>query len=188
MQLVVLRHAKAEQGPDDALRPLSALGVEQARKRRRALGDPRFDIIAASSAARTISTAALVSEVVESSVIKFDALYSDTTSEQGRVLDALFEKLLYAPCSAYYAQEGGEVVREHGVAAWAVVRDLLTKTIIRSMLVVGHAVLLPAMAQVACIGKPVLVEQLGELNLGECEGFELTLNDELEVIELKIIR
>ncbi|MDO8518463.1 MAG: histidine phosphatase family protein [bacterium] len=188
MQLLALRHARALAGPDDILRPLGALGVEQARKRRQTLGAPTFDIIAASPAVRTVSTAALVSETLESSVIKFDALYSDTTSEQGKVLDALFEKLLYAPCSAYYAQQGGEVVREHGIAAWAVVYNLLIHVHIRSMLVVGHAVLIQAMGQAICAGKTEMVERLGELNLGECEGYELTLNDDTEVTELKIIR
>ena len=124
MQLIVLRHSNAEKGSDDALRPLSALGIEQAKKRRLVLGNPTFGIIGASSSTRTVSTAALVSETLESSVIKFDALYSDTTSEPGKVLDALFEKLLYAPCSTYYAEKGGEIVREHGVAAWAVVMQV----------------------------------------------------------------
>lgn len=190
MKLTVLRHAQAVEGLDDFLRPLNTLGVEQARKRRETLGNPTFGIIAASPTTRTVSTAALVSETLESSVIKFDALCSYTTSEQGKTLDALFKKLLYAPCSAYYAEEGGEAVHEHGVAAWAVVLDLLTKTITRSMLLVGHAVLLPAMGQAACTSKPALVEQLGKLNLGECEGYELTLNDDLEVTdtEIKIIR
>lgn len=60
MRVYVVRHAKAEQGEPDDLRPLAKKGRKQARELRKQLADVRFDAIISSPLLRARETAELL--------------------------------------------------------------------------------------------------------------------------------
>jgi phosphohistidine phosphatase len=60
MRVYVVRHAKAEQGEPDELRPLAEKGREQVRKLRAELRDVRFDVVLSSPLRRARETAELL--------------------------------------------------------------------------------------------------------------------------------
>lgn len=170
--ITFVRHAKADPAKIDSQRMLSEKGREQAAALREKLGAPVFDLVLASSAQRTMSTAAIVAGCEEGQVFPVDLMYPDPEKPEGKPLDKLFNELGYAPLTTYFTHLGGYLVRQHGKEVWKLLQGMIGDA--ENVLVVGHAVLLPAAAFIGTEWRESIAYLISELNMGECEGFRLT--------------
>ena len=92
----------------------------------------------------------------------------------------LFNKIGYKPVADYLKEDDGKVVMEWAERAWG-----HTNAIIESygnpdtVAVFGHAVCLQALGMQICSDNDLLNfrSMIADLNLGECEGFVLTIED-----------
>jgi len=193
--LTVLRHGSSTKPADksyeaDLARQLTDKGVAQAKARGDMLKQ-EFDLVIASPTKRCVKTAALVAGIDESEAVTLDELFYDGQSEQSKAIDALFNALGYAPLAYYLMSKGGHHVLAHGENAWqALMVEIETNARAKdtfgsgyaepkSVLVVGHAVLTPAMV-FASIGHPPMSQDENNLvnaNLGECEGFSCSVEN-----------
>lgn len=183
--ITFIRHGHTEWHEDDLQRVLSARGTEHAVECRVKLGNPSFDLMLVSRAIRTRQTGEIISGSQKIGAEEIHSLLPPPDPD----LDALFNKLGYAPLRAYLDADnlGAQKLMYWAQVAASNIRD---KVIMRalglesgrasgglSILVVGHAVVLPAVGFELC--RTVtgdLPDECGEvmlLNLGECEGFQL---------------
>lgn len=183
--ITFLRHGKADTHKEDIKRPLSEVGIQQAATCRTMLERPAFDVVLASPALRTIATVAIVAGVPEDAVFPVQQMYPDPKEGDGAVIDALFNKLGYAPLAAYLAEPEGQALTRYGELVWSVLKETLGRAE-GHFLVGGHAVLTPAIGVAACADVPWHATSLLSANMGECCGFRLYCRDwmprELHVI------
>lgn len=189
--LTGIRHGKAPQvqGQGDLERQLGQVGHEQAVARRKAMGNPKFNLVLSSIAGRAVDTGSVLANVGYGQIIKLPELYPDTDSDMGAEMDTFFrrEDLGYAPV-ARYLDAGAHVVMEHARKAWQAVFDAQVEWGDDHILVVGHAVCLPAMGMAACGENIEGRELLAGANLGECEGFRITFRDYRTVEKVELIQ
>ena len=183
-KLIFVRHGKAlpaGEGDKDIDRPLGEVGHSQAKSRRKALITTAIDYVISSPARRARETAKIVTG--KSKIATVTALYPDPhDGGTGTRLDVLFNKpdLGYCAVGKYLVAEDGECVTEWATQAWA-----HTKAMIDSygnpdvIAIFGHAVCLPALGMQVCTDGDLLNfrSMIADMNLGECEGFALTVED-----------
>ena len=192
-KITFIRHGKAvKASPDqsDLDRVLGEVGQQQASDRGLKLGWPTYDLVLSSPASRAIDTAAIVAGVPPDHVLDVDVLYPDPVNDpMGVEIDKFFNdpELGYAPVSKYLAK-GGKVVVEHGALAWMTLQAMIHATDKTNILIGGHAVVLQAVGMAACIDYHVGYEILNDLNLGECEGFQLLLEADGRVASVGVIQ
>jgi broad specificity phosphatase PhoE len=191
--LTCLRHSKTpslEEGANDKTsRHLTQEGIDIALRRREALGDPKFDFIIVSSAARTLETANVIAGTEKGAVpiVEIDELYPS-----GDDMDRAFTKLRYAPYGEYVEDKDGRCVMATGKRMASVAHEALAmQPDKQNILLVGHAVVLTAMVAEMHNGvgnKLANVDEMMDYALNECEGYVLTLNDRDQIVDLKVIR
>jgi len=187
-----LRHCNASPAADksheaDMARAPSEKGFAQITARRNQLG-VIFDKVFSSPAVRCMQTASGVASTPVTKVTQLISLcFEEPTTPVGCAFDALFHQLGYAPLISYLVSKHGYLVREHGESAWqALMNDLDGSQ--KNVLVVGHAVLLPAMvfSQLHDVRSP-MANALLNCNLGECEGYTVLVEDG-KIVNLDIIK
>lgn len=179
-----VRHGNAvplSAGGSDHERPLSERGRQQARERGGKIGDPSFDLVLLSPTRRTKETALYLRERenhVPRTELTLTELFTPK-SEDGEVLDDMFARLKYAPLDVYRQEPPAKVgcLRRFGDTAWSAILKKIEETGATSVLVVGHAVLLPQIGWTACDenSDPDLLSSLLSLNMPECGAFRLEL-------------
>lgn len=183
--ITFLRHGKTEKAVNDLDRQLTEEGVKQAAARRRALGEPVFDLVLASSADRAKSTAAIVAGINFCSVRGLDELYLPTDPADKKAVDDMFEKFAYAPLRAYREADTTEALVRYGATAAKAILNEIQRTEVENVLVGGHAVLIPS----------IIAHMLGtdtdlvlDANLGEVEGIRVTLDENAHVIDVELVQ
>lgn len=174
--LTFLRHGKADRAASDFDRVLGEAGRDQAAECRMRLESPEFDVVFSSPAPRAIATAAIVSGKPESAIFPINQMYPWPDTDDGAVIDRVFNDLGYAPLSAYLSEPDGQVVSRYGNLVWSVLRDTIGN-VEGKVLVSGHAVLSPSIGVAACNGHEGFAAKLREINLGECCGFQIIFDD-----------
>lgn len=177
-----LRHAqtnKAAPGSGyqgDLVRTLTPAGQAQSMARRGLLGDPTFDGIGTSPLLRARETGVIVGglEDADSLTLIDEIGVSDpATSDDAAAIDALFERLGYAPLRTYL-DANEDLMLRYGTTGWRGVQTFLYHLgSNKHALVIGHAVLLPAAFYVAAQREPSMARELETLNLNEAGGFTI---------------
>jgi broad specificity phosphatase PhoE len=179
IRITFLRHGKADTTlPDHRLHPLSEEGAEQARQRRKMLGNPKYDLVLHSALCRTTKTAMIVAgleEGDETFVIK--SLFREDSDPRIAAINKVFDELGHAPLEKYKERikeelESLAVEMKADVWNW-IVGAFCCGDQIRNVLIVGHGVFLPALCH-AFTGR---VSPYADDILGECEGYELEATD-----------
>lgn len=170
-----LRHGKTDKHQDDRRRQLNAVGKEQATVRRIALGSPTFDLVIVPDTDRAKATARIIAGDDVPMVI-VDALYSEPSKDVE--LNAMADALGYKPLAVYYKEPFGKpLFRAHGNRAWPNVFLAARSRDAKNILVIGSAMLLPAMGEAALSETNEDATALIEMNPGECCGFKLDVWD-----------
>lgn len=131
-----------------------------------------------------MATAAIVSGKPQSAIFPINEMYPWPDTDDGAVIDRVFNELGYAPLSAYLSHKDARVFLHHGSDTWSALQNEIGDAT-GDFGVFGHAVLLPAMGHAAC-GEHFYGTEICGLNMGECGGFRLVFEDwepqELELI------
>ena len=179
LHITLLRHGKADKTlPDHRLHPLSEVGIAQAVNRRTKLDEPKYDLVLHSHLLRARQTALTVAGLDEGNeTLEIKSLFPEDSDPRMAAVNELFDKLGYAPLSAYEAQARGSldsIALEMKSDVWnAIARAFFRHDRIQNVLLVGHAVLLPALCQALTGQAAPFAADL----LGECEGYELWATD-----------
>ncbi len=153
-------------------RALSGKGQGQAELRRKILGNPKFDLILSSPAARAVQTALIVSDQPESTVQKMHQLCWTEGSDFAKAIDAMFRELGYKPLADYRKHPQGHLLDEQAGETWTLFQAFPFSG--KSALITGHAVMSNALACQAIGGyDPSEWRYLSETSFGECEGVTL---------------
>jgi broad specificity phosphatase PhoE len=162
-----LRHANADPGRIDAERPVSQLGKTQIeRLRARTLSD-NFDLLISSPTRRTRETSQLLlgekasnmSAVVLTSLQRLDDAHED------QHITTMFEELEHASLATYFGHPLNRWLRVFGFRAANDICQLTHTLGAKSVLVVSHGVLLPAI-----IHEMFLFDSVEALALKHCFG------------------
>ena len=182
-KIIFVRHGKAvaaAEGQKDIDRLLGEVGIGQAKARAEKLAGVKFDLVLSSPAPRAHKTGVLVTGKPENEIVVVDALYpAPDDGDIGTQLDVLFNLLGYKPVADYLAAKDGDVLMDWAYDAH-VMCDVAISQSNRDPEVVGvfgHAVCLPALGMVFCEGNSALVKAIEKMNLGECEGFAISFNE-----------
>ncbi len=182
------RHANAEKSVDletilatldyqkDLERGLTGKGVEQARLRRKQLGNLVFDLCIVSPAKRCRQTAQiLIGNCVEIPVIELPTLYPSPKAPNGELMWRTFGKLLYEPLSAYLKSEAGEIFLQNGVENGNAIRRIIAEhsPTPQNVLIADHAVTLQAAGSQFTSDTEIF-----NFRVGEAEGFKIEMDTE----------
>jgi len=177
----ILRHGKAEPGENDHERKLTSHGVTQAAVLRETLGHPKYDLVIASSAIRTIETARIVADCPIDSIHSSESLYQPESQEDlgviRRLTDAIGEVGMTASIRRYQAADATGAVNRFMESSVAAVLSAMNQPEISlesRILVVCHTFVINA---VAARLAPTMIDLL-ELPInyfGDCQGIQLVL-------------
>lgn len=183
----MLRHAKTLKAmapgfEADCARILAPEGVELAQRRGTTFADKKFKVFA-SPLLRARQSAALAGNVNEDDVIAVEALEppDPDKSVSGAIIDDAFNRRGYASLSNYF-QDGQvhDILLEYGMISFNALTTsfkLHCQPDETDILVVGHAVLLPATVLGGIYENDVtFVNLVLNASLGECEGFAFDLD------------
>jgi broad specificity phosphatase PhoE len=180
---MLIRHAKAkpaEAGQKDKDRQLSDVGLQQAAARGAMADYSIVDFVLSSTAPRAFMTGCLVTRKSVDEIVTLEELYFDPDGEVGQQLDKLFNlpHLGYASVAKYLAEEGGDCVLAWAEGALpAIMKEIDSAPRSDIVAAFGHAICLPALAMAICKDNPGLVEQLAQINMGECGVIEIIFDD-----------
>lgn len=186
-RVTAIRHAETNKAPPesgyqgDLVRTLTEPGRAQAVKRRSLLGAPTFDRVGSSPMLRARETAVLVGglENADSLMLIDEIGVGDpATGGDAAAIDALFNQLGYKPLGEYLAADEALLMR-YASAAW---RGMQTSLLVPAkpderLLVVGHAVLLPAAFYAGVERGSSVARELETLNLNAAGGFTIVWRD-----------
>ena len=188
-KLFFIRHGNTSPGTNDDTRVLSEKGIAQAKRRGEIL-NRKFDAVFVSPKKRALETAKLITGGdgnVSSTVIPY--LFTPQDRDYGKFLTAMAERLAYASLRDYYSS-AADVFGEHKALetykheSWLkVLTAIIENDEDGAILVVGHAVLLPLLGFGATGSADFL-----PIQMGECEGFILELEDRLRVVKHTFIK
>lgn len=177
MEFTFIRHGNAEEFEDDFKRKLTLLGMRQAMDRKLDL-EKEFDIVISSPAPRAFQTASIIAGTGISNVILCKELYSPASISDDEAMDKLFEELDDSPLRQYLERDVELFNRYGRYAHDAIWNKIANNHEIEDVLIVGHAVLLNAVA--GCFSSDPLIVNC---HLGECEGLYLPKNN--NVVHIK---
>jgi broad specificity phosphatase PhoE len=178
-RITFIRHGKTGKADTDIDRQLTQQGFDQAAERRDAL-NRQFGLVMSSVAPRAVDTAVVIGECMDAlEVLLLESLYLPTDSADRAAVEAMSGQLGYAPLRAYRAADTEGVLKRYGENAAADIAAVLRSQLAEEVLVVGHAVLLNAVAA-AVIGTDT--DTLLDAELGECEGIELDYSPTVRLI------
>lgn len=182
MRIVFLRHSKTLSADDDSSRVLSPEGIELARSKRTAHGNPEFDVILHSRKMRTRETALIYAGKEDEPNVQtheIPQLWTLDYYESTRVIDAAYNRFGNTAVRHYF-DECPEAMYEFANGA----TDALIPRFIhfarggmKHMLVVGHAILTQAICVNLLGGEPLPQNLLNDV-LEECEGYECDFEPE----------
>lgn len=187
MQFTLIRHGKADAtaSPDHRVRPLSEEGKAQAAARREKLGNPQFDLVCHSILGRTRETAMIIAEPKSGTlVVAVSGLFYEERDLRGEAIDRLYSKLGAATPREYMSEAEDEITSLANETVNAIY-DEIAQTGALNVLVVGHGILIQALARALT----KLDEPFMSCVCGECEGFRIRLdhyhnNEVLEIEQL----
>lgn len=191
-----IRHGKAVaagEGQKDIDRVLGEVGIHQAKTRWQKMNGTDFGLVISSPAPRAWGTGEIVTSRTKRDMVIVDSLYpAPDDGAVGQRLDALFnmKHLGYAPVSAYLKEVDGACVTEWAETAWKDCAEKIgTDGKPAFITVFGHAVCLPALGMQLCTADDLLDFKalIANINLGECEGYALTVENG-RVTGLELIR
>lgn len=178
IRITFVRHANTGKAEKDEDRRITPEGEHQASRRRELLGNPSFNKALVSPLERTAQTARLIAgSNVQMESIR--ALFTDDDPAKD-IINAMFGKLKYSSLRTYHDQSEP--------ADWLALQDYAARTIEKignhipndaedfHLLVVGHAVIVPAYGLATVEGCEEFAKIFLDINLGECEGYTLHLN------------
>jgi len=174
MQFTLIRHGKADAtaSPDHRVRPLSEEGKAQATARREKLGNPQFDLVCHSILGRTRETAMIIAEPQNGTpVVTVPGLFYEERDLRGEAVDRLFGKLGHAAPREYMSEAEDEIISLANETIDAIYQEI-AQTGAQNVLVVGHGILLQALARTLT----KLDEPFMSCICGECEGFVIRLD------------
>jgi len=150
---------------NDMKRNLTAKGRQQARRRKRQLGNLAFDLCIVSPPKRCRQTADFLLGDSKIEMIEVSTLYPAPKGETGKLMWDVFKKLLYAPLSVYLQSEIGEVMVENGEVNAETIRRIILECPQepKCVLVVDHAVTLQATGQNFTIDRELFSHSVGEV-------------------------
>lgn len=184
--LYFLRHANAKGSDDletilatldyqrDLKRGLTEKGNEQARLRRKQLGNLIFDLCLISPAIRCLHTThILLANCVETPIIEVPTLYFSPKAPNGKLMWQIFQEFLYKPLSEYLKSRAGEILLQNGVENGNAIKRIIAEhsPTPRNVLIAGHAVTLQAAGSQFTSNIKVF-----NFNIGEAEGFKIEMN------------
>lgn len=174
VDLILLRHGKAEAIPEDhRFRNLSVEGIAQARALRAKLGDPTFGLVISSELIRTKQTAEIVADCSSDEVIQLPNLFYEHDTDAASI-DSIFTRIGHAPVSAWYADEYGDMFKRVAKKGMQdLIEEIYAHHNARTVLAVGHAILIPPMIDTFFPLSPDLLDQ----SLPECGGFKIKLSN-----------
>lgn len=192
-RITFVRHGQTDKVKPDSARRLTDEGKAQAGRLREKLENSKFDIGFHSPMERTRETIVVIAgETVPTKAIP--ALMHDSNTDDGKLLDAAFAKLGYAPLKDYFEKSDPETraaLMRYGQTAWDALMMAAANAddngVIDNIIVVGHAVLIPLTVYAGVnrfLNDTSLVRQVAEINLGECQGIWLEFDDDLNVVKV----
>lgn len=161
----LIRHGRAGKADRDEDRMLTKKGREQANKRAAKLGDSQFDVIISSSASRAMETASCFSNAKQE-IIPLDELYFPSDEEDNIALENMFDELECATLRTYLDNDKTGVMMRYAQAMADAVKSRVLGNENKNVLIVGHAVLLNALAYILSRADKNILDY----NLDECEG------------------
>ena len=187
-RLVLVRHGNATKAAIDEDRQLSEKGVRQAAATRDYLASNHsVELIVTSIAQRAVNT---VTDPRWGTPVQLPELYlSPEGSEEGRIIDGTFARLLYVPLTKYFAEPDVE----DALMQWANRATISLEKIFAerelnggTVIIGGHAVLLNALAIAIAKKLNVLSETSVALEtaLGEAECIEMELVED-DILHLR---
>ena len=170
MKVYYIRHgksAKVQPPASDLKRSLNEEGQQQAERRGAKLGSIHFNLVLSSPAIRAVETAGIIG--AGPAVSALPQLYIPD-NEDGKFLDALFERLGYATLREYEENGAAAPLQRSALATIRAIQMCLMMVARReNILVVGHAILLNAIG--VCLQGRTGKEALHDFLMKECEGF-----------------
>lgn len=194
IQILLVRHGQAKvvnEGDPEESRVLTQTGREQAKNLARRLGE-NFDVdhVITSGLIRTRQTAEEIVGAPGVKTAELGALYQLPDEEARQQCLQMFLELKYSPLGTYLAHEHGQTVRRFGeVGARALIDEIIdsgNNDQHRKVMVVGHAVLLPAILMSLC-PETRLAESMLSINLAECQAVSVILGEDGELVSWELI-
>lgn len=187
------RHGKAgaaAQGQKDVDRELNEVGIGQAIARGKKMNGTKFGLVISSPAPRAGKTAAIVTSKSKDEIVFVDVLYPPPDDgDVGTRLDVLFNKLGYKPVSDYLKEADGKVVTQWSEQAHAECQEVIERAGYPDVVgIFGHAVCSQALAIQDCIDYPEFVQQIADINLGECDMILVTFDNRHRPVSVEHIR
>jgi hypothetical protein len=176
---------------NDLDRQLTEIGFRQAKERRQALLNPKFDLVLSSIADRARDTAAIIAGIKASEVILLDELYLPKNSADKKAIDDMFATLGYSPLRVYRkADVTGALLRYGRNGAMAIFSAIFTEEtksniFVDNILVVGSAVLTNTIVSEVAGGDTDLILDAA---LGEAEGISVTMDGDGVAIAVELVR
>ncbi|KND48232.1 MAG: hypothetical protein AB201_01380 [Parcubacteria bacterium C7867-006] len=180
MKIAFLRHSLTLLADDDSSRVLSPEGIELARQKRAANGNPEFDVIVHSRKIRTRQTGLIYAGKEDDPNVKTYAVpqlwmldYYGST----RVIDAAYDRFGNSGVRSYFDHCSEAMYEFANGATDALIPRFMhySERGMKNVLVVGHAILTQAIC-VNLIGDGPLPADLLDDVLGECEGYEFAFD------------
>jgi len=177
--IVFIRHGQADYHASDIDRPLSSVGILQAKERALFLKDCAFDGVITSSALRTKQTAQCIIETLNISpvVVELDELYQPKDIEDRNNVNYLLEKLGSSSLDKYLNQDKDSSWEKYSKDAFQALQHSVMKLNVKRILVVAHGNIINSIG--LCINP--LAQSLLEIYFSYCEGFKL-INLELSIL------
>ena len=184
-KITFVRHGQTDKVKPDSARHLTDEGKAQAARRREALGNPRFDLGIHSPMDRAHQTLEIIAGgPIMTKVVP--QLLHDSGTNDGKLLDEAAEQLGYAPMKDYFEKtslETQEALKRYGTSAWqAILKAVEDTKPDDSILIVGHAVLIPLTVYTG-VDEP-FKPAVAQINLGECQGIWITVDNNGTVSEM----
>jgi broad specificity phosphatase PhoE len=170
-----IRHGKTGKAKEDGNRKLTRKGQRQAKKLGESLRDVRFDLVLSSTAQRCIQTARnILGDKSQTIIINADLYVPGIETPDGKAIDTAFNQIGYQSYTAYMKTEARDGLSRYGQKNADTIEQIIQDQAVppQNVLVVGHAVLLQAIAAKFAADEDDLPFHI---NIGEAEGIEVTI-------------
>ncbi|MEA2715262.1 MAG: hypothetical protein QOG91_290 [Candidatus Parcubacteria bacterium] len=173
LDITLICHGNDDDHRDRQTISLSITGKYLAFRCGLRLGYPKFDLAIHSSTSATLETAEMVAYGTSEFAL-IPELFYGSDDPRGVKIEYLQGILGYAPLGAYFRFGAEAAIMSLAQNAVGAVSRVINKSQARNILVVGHAILLPAIGSILADGHSGFVESMV---LGPCHGFILQLID-----------
>ena len=173
-QYYLFRHGKAEPLIEDLYKPLTDKGITKVKAQAERLAKLQFDLVICSAALRTQQTADLLLGHSQPTRVISENLWHPKDPALRVQIDALITNVTGNCLADFEAQDPNQYYETYAKIICNEVLNAAEKHAANTILIVGHAIILNA---IAVLLEPLHKDFLSFLKLGTAEGFSFTVGN-----------